>query len=210
MKYDAIVVGSGKGERAKLGFNKVFFKMSNNKTVLENAYHLFLEDKDCQKVIIVTNKENLDLVENNEKIIKVVGGETRQDSVYNGLAKVNNDYVLIHDGARPYLTLKELENIKKELETEDGVLLVLKEKDTIKYSENNYINKTINRDYIFRALTPQGFNTSLIKQAYDHIMENNLKVTDDAEAFELSGYKVKMIIGDECNQKLTNPQDFNK
>jgi len=210
MKYDAIVVGSGKGERAKLGFNKVFFKMPNNKTVLENAYSLFINDKDCEKVIVVTNKENLDLVENNEKIIKVIGGETRQDSVNNGLQKVTSDYVLIHDGARPYLTIKELNDVKKELEKEDGVLLVLKEKDTIKYSESNYVDKTINRDFIYRALTPQGFKTSLIKEAYENIIKNNIKVTDDAEAFELNGNKVKLIIGDEINQKLTNPNDFIK
>lgn len=208
MKYDAVVVGSGKGERAKLGFNKVFFKMSNNKTVLENAYHLFLEDGDCNSVIVVTNEENLNLVEDNPKIIKVVGGKTRQESVNNGLSKVESEYVLIHDGARPNLTKEELEDVKKELEHEDGVLLVLKEKDTIKYSENNYVSKTINRDYIYRALTPQAFKTSMIKKAYEHVLNNNISVTDDAEVFELSGYKVKMILGNEINQKLTNPQDF--
>ena len=78
MKYDAVVVANGNSERAKLGFNKAFFVMKNSKTVLENACEVFINDEDCQHIIVVTNeKEN---VFKNNKLIIIDGGERRADS----------------------------------------------------------------------------------------------------------------------------------
>ena len=102
MKYDAVVVASGNSERANLGFNKVFFVMKNNKTVLENACEVFVNDNDCEHVIVVTNES--DKVFKNNKVIITNGGNQRADSVKNGLSKVSSEYVFIHDGARPFIT----------------------------------------------------------------------------------------------------------
>ena len=84
MKYDAVVVASGNSERAKLGFNKVFFVMKNNKTVLENACEVFINDNDCEHIIVVTNEP--DKVFKNNKIITINGGKERKYGGY--VAKV--------------------------------------------------------------------------------------------------------------------------
>lgn len=203
MKYDAVIVASGVGKRANLGFNKVLYVMKNKKTVLENACSLFIEDRDCEKVIVVTN-ENINL--NNIKVIVTKGGESRYDSVVNGLKLVNSEYVLIHDGARPFLTREELEKVKDALNKDDGVILATKAIETIKYVEDGYIVKTINRDNIYAAQTPQGFKTEVIKKAYQDVDYNG--VTDDASVLEKLGLKVKIVEGNKTNIKLTNSEDF--
>ena len=203
MKYDAIVVAGGSGKRANLGFNKVLFKMKNGKTVLENACSLFIEDVDCIKLIVVTNEK---ISFDSPKVIVVNGGKERYISVKNGLEKVTNEYVLIHDGARPFLSKEDLENLKKELMNNDGAILAYKSIDTVKYVKDEFVDRTINRDNIYLALTPQGFKSNLLKKAYDiNIFEN---ITDDASLFERCGYKVKIVIGNKDNKKLTNKEDF--
>jgi len=204
MKYDAVVVASGKGKRAKLGFNKVFFVMSNGKTVLENACHLFVEDKDCKQIIVVTNEK--EKVFKNEKLVVVKGGKERFHSVMNGLNLVKSDYVFIHDGARPYLEKKDLCRLKNSLKENDGAILATKATDTIKYSDDGYVNKTIDRNKIYMAQTPQAFKSDLIKKAYQKGDCRNC--TDDASVFEKARYKVKLVEGSVLNKKLTLESDF--
>lgn len=204
MKYDAVVVASGKGKRAKLGFNKVFFVMPNKKTVLENACHNFINDKDCQKIIIVTNDQ--DKVFKNKKVELVKGGKERFNSVLNGLEKVTSDFVFIHDGARPYLSKRDLENLKKALKNNKGAILASKAIDTVKYVENGFIKKTINRENIYLAQTPQAFNTKLLKQAYQKVDLNGC--TDDASVFEKAHHKVFVVEAKDNNKKLTVEADF--
>ena len=204
MKYDAIIVASGKGERAGLGFNKVFYKMKNGKTVLENASKVFVNDDDCKKIIIVTNDD--DKVFKNRKVTVVSGGEKRQDSVFNGLSLVKSNYVFIHDGARPFLNKEDVEKLKKTIIHEDGAILALKEINTVKLVSDGYIKKTLNREEIYKALTPQAFKTKVIKDAYTKV--NHSKLTDDASLLEKLNIKVKIVEGDPSNIKLTSKADF--
>lgn len=204
MKYDAVVVASGNSVRADLGFNKVFFVMKNNKTILENACEVFVNDKDCQKIIIVTNEK--EKVFNNEKVEIIDGGKERKDSVKNGLTKTTSEYVFIHDGARPFLNKQDVEKLKEALNETDGVILVSKNVNTIKEVKNGFIEKTLDREYVYNALTPQAFKTSLIKEAYNTLDLSG--ITDDSLIFEKKGYKVKAVEGDPTNIKLTNRKDF--
>lgn len=204
MKYDAVVVASGNSVRADLGFNKVFFVMKNNKTVLENACEVFINDEDCQKIIVVTNEK--EKVFNNKKIEVIEGGKERKDSVKNGLTKTTSEYVFIHDGARPFLNKQDVEKLKEALNETDGAILVSKNVNTIKEVKNGFIEKTLDREYVYNALTPQAFKTSLIKEAYNTLDLSG--ITDDSLIFEKKGYKVKAIEGDPTNIKLTNRKDF--
>lgn len=203
MRYDAIVVAGGVGKRADLGFNKVLFKMKNGKTVLENACHLFFEDDDCARVIVVSNEE---LNFYHSKLVKVPGGKERYDSVNNGLKEVNSPYCLIHDGARPFLVKEDLEKLKEVLVKKDGALLAKKAINTIKYVEEGIIKKTIDRKYIYEALTPQGFKTDLIKEAYKNFDLSG--ITDDCQLLEMMGKEVIVVEGDKRNIKLTDKSDF--
>lgn len=203
MKYDAIVVAGGVGKRANLGFNKVLFKMKNGKTVLENACSCFIEDNDCLKVIVVTN-EDIKIASNKVSIVK--GGKERYESVLNGLALVTSPYVLIHDGARPFLDIEDLNNLKEVVSKDNYAILAKKAVDTIKYVDDGYIDKTIDREHIYYALTPQAFKSDDLKKAYENI---DLKgITDDASIMEKCGYKVKIVECKHSNIKLTNKEDF--
>ena len=205
MKYDAVVVASGNSKRADLGFNKVFFVMKNNKTVLENACEVFINDKDCENIIVVTNET--DKVFKNDKVIIINGGKERCDSVKNGLSKVTSEYVFIHDGARPFIKAIDIDKIKKALLSYDAAILVSKNVNTIKEVKNGIITSTLDREYVYNALTPQAFKSSLIKEAYNKVDLNGL--TDDSLVFEKMGHKVKAIEGDASNIKLTKKEDFN-
>lgn len=208
IKYDAIVVASGKGARLNLGYNKVFYKLDENTTILDMASRCFVEDEDCQNVIVVTNEEEFDLVKNNPKLVLVQGGKLRMDSVLNGLAKVKSDYVLIHDGARPYLDKHDLDNLKKALEDEEASILAVKVKETVKVVDDGYINKTLNRNQIYLAQTPQGFKTSAIINAFQKAKGVNIEFTDDASIAEYSGIKVKIVEGSYRNNKITYLDDL--
>lgn len=203
MKYDVVIVAGGKGKRAKLGYNKAFFKMANNKTVIENCAKIFIDDKDCAQVIIVVNEK---LPFTNEKVVCVNGGKERKDSVLNGLDLVTAEYVLIHDGARPYLNKKSLNKVKKEVTIKKAVILAKKATDTIKVVKNNRIEKTIDRNTIYLAETPQAFKTTLIKKCYKNCTDINF--TDDASLVESLGHKVYVVEDEYDNKKLTRPEDF--
>ena len=203
MKYDAIVVAGGKGNRADLGFNKVLFKMHNNKTVIENSIELFLNDDDCEKVILVINEA---IKINNKKVVYINGGNQRSDSVRNGLELVDSEYVLIHDGARPFLNKDTLEELKKKVEEKDAAILASKAIDTIKKIDGDKIIKTIDRKCIGLAQTPQGFKTSLIKECYAK-MKNNY-FYDDASVVEACNKDVYVVFNEYDNHKLTSKKDF--
>ena len=163
MKYDVVIVASGKGERAKLGYNKAFFKMKDGLTVLEHSSSLFINDEDCKNIIIVTNEENFSLVFSKNKVKLTTGGAERKDSVYNGLKLVESEYVLVHDVARPYLNNESLEELKKEIEKNGSAILAKKAIDTIKVVDGNKVVKTLDRNTIYLAETPQGFKTEYLQ-----------------------------------------------
>ena len=206
MFYDVVIVASGKGQRANLGYNKAFYKMKDGRTVLECSASLFIEDEDCKNIIVVTNEEYIEQVFKNDKVICTIGGKERRNSVENGLKLVQSEYVLIHDAARPFLNRLSLEELKKELETSGACILAKKATDTIKVVENNKIIKTLDRNSIYMAETPQAFKSDLLKKCYKE--SENIIFTDDASLVESLGYEVSIVEDKFNNKKLTNEMDF--
>ena len=206
MKYDAVVVASGKGTRMRLNFNKVFLTIGN-KTILERACLPFLEDKDCQRVVVVTQKENFELVVKNEKILLAEGGAERKDSVCSGLALCRSRYVLIHDGARPFLDSEDLEKLKNELKTCDAAILARRSTETVKRVVNGVITGTLDREQLMFAQTPQGFRRKLLKEAYASLGERQ-NYTDDASVMEAYGQEVRVVTGSPRNRKITYIEDL--
>ena len=204
MNYDVIIVASGKGVRANLGYNKVFYEMKNGKRVLDCSIDLFKEDEDCKRIIVVTNKEDFKYID--DTVIKVEGGDERKDSVFNGLKEVISDYVFIHDGARPFIRKENIEEIKNSLKDNDAVCLGSIALDTIKLIDGDDIVETIDRNKVFIAQTPQAFKTSLIKDCYEKCKD--LLFTDDSSLVEFLGYKVKVVLNNFDNHKLTKEDDF--
>ena len=148
MKYDVVIVASGKGQRANLGYNKVFYRMKDGRSILDCSIETFSDDNDCEKIIVVTNPEHFHEVKGN-KVICVEGGKERRDSVYNGLKETDSEYVFIHDGARPYIHKEAIESIKEKLKENDCVVLGKMATDTIKIVEGDKVKETIDRNQVF-------------------------------------------------------------
>lgn len=152
----------------------------------------------------------------------VPGGETRQASVRAGLEALDQlpehekpDLVLIHDGARPYLTDQLITNVISALHAYKGVIPALVVADTLKKGSIdlddgglNVITQTISREHLYRAQTPQGFNFRVLLDL--HRNKADTSATDDAMLMEEAGYKVALVAGDENNIKLTHKEDLKR
>ena len=211
MNYSAIVLCAGKGSRSGLTYNKMLYRFKN-KTVYEMSMEIFLNDERCKQIVVVTKEEELDDLKkliSSKKIDYVFGGKERQDSVYNGLRVVKEDYVLIHDGARPYLKKENIDDILECLNKNDACLLVVPVKDTIKVCIDGNIVKTLPREQLVQAQTPQAFKTELIKRCYQKGKDKNYIATDDASLVEyFENIEVKAVLGSYSNIKITTLDDL--
>ena len=145
----------------------------------------------------------------NKKCMKFVeGGKERQDSVYEGLKHVTSNYVMIHDGARPFVKKDLLDRLVEGMEEHKAVLAMVPCKDTIKRVKDGKVVETLIRSELMQAQTPQAFDTVLIKNAYKEAIENNIQATDDASMLELQGKDVYVVEGDYDNIKITTKEDL--
>lgn len=212
MKYSAVIVAAGVGQRMKLGFNKAYAKLSTGKTIIETTVEVFLQDPDCKQIVLVTDMEDpysKQLSAQYGRLVVARGGVTRQESVYSGLKGTLCDYVLIHDGARPYVSLELIERIKRALETEKAALLAISSKDTVKRVKDGYVLETYPRSELMLAQTPQGFETDLILECYKKAKKEGYLATDDASLVEYySDVPVKIVEGSPSNFKITTPDDL--
>ncbi|MDD7281343.1 2-C-methyl-D-erythritol 4-phosphate cytidylyltransferase [Floccifex sp.] len=215
MNYSVCIMAAGSGSRSKLNYNKVFYHITDQETVLDRCLSLFKEDNDCKQIIIVCAMDEVEQVQNlykgENKIEVVTGGATRQDSVYNGVQKVKSPYVFIHDGARPYLKKEQLNSLKQTLEKEDACLLMVPSVDTSKIVVDGYVQETLTRSMVYNAQTPQCFKTELLRSCQEKAKLEGRIGTDDAQLVEwYSDVRVKMVLGDESNIKITHPKDLKK
>lgn len=212
MEYSALIVAAGSGSRMGLGFNKVYAKLKDGQTILERTIGVFLRDPDCKEIIVVTDPEEYRKripARSIGRIVLCSGGKTRQESVNCGLQAVTQPIVMIHDGARPYLSLKNLANLKTAMETEKAALLMVPCKDTIKKVVNGYVEETYDRTTLAAAQTPQVFDTELILDCMERAIEEGFTGTDDTSLVEkYSNVKVKMVEGSYENIKITTPEDL--
>jgi 2-C-methyl-D-erythritol 4-phosphate cytidylyltransferase len=150
------------------------------------------------------------LLDSPKPIVWVQGGDTRQESVFNGLRSLptNAIHVLIHDGARCLATPELFERCADALSTNPGLIAAVPVKDTIKIVEAGVVIDTPNRDQLWAAQTPQGFVVAKLITAHEQAIELGWSVTDDAALFEKVGIPVQIVIGEETNLKITTPQDL--
>ena len=210
MSLFLIILAAGDSKRLKSNIPKPFH-IINNKTLLEHSINSFKDFSQIKKTILVYNKKhkkNLNKL-NLKKIIKISGGKTRQESVFNALKKIkkmNCKKVLIHDAARPYPSKQLINNLLKKLDKNDAVIPIIKTNDATKRSKKNIIFKNIKRDSLSFAQTPQGFD---FKKIYTKHQENkNLFFDDDSSLFTEYDEKVLTINGYKTNLKITDKEDL--
>lgn len=156
-------------------------------------------------------KEILASVSLTKPVKFIIGGSTRQESVYNGLQALppQADRVLIHDGARCLATADLLDRCAEALLNCSGLIAAITVKDTIKIvDETGLIQDTPDRRNLWAAQTPQGFDVKLLKACHDRGRELGWEVTDDAALFEKCGLPVRIVEGEETNLKVTTPVDL--
>jgi len=147
----------------------------------------------------------------NKPVEFIIGGSTRQESVYNGLQALPSgaEQVLIHDGARCLVTPDLLNSCAAAIRQCSGLIAAVPVKDTIKVvDDHGIIKSTPDRRQLWAAQTPQGFNVKLLKQCHVEGVRQGWEVTDDAALFERCGIQVRIVPGEETNLKVTTPQDL--
>jgi 2-C-methyl-D-erythritol 4-phosphate cytidylyltransferase len=146
------------------------------------------------------------------KVRKVIaGGLTRQGSVRNGLAELGDDVdiVAIHDGARPCVTSRIIEETIRSAKQHGSGVAAVKVNDTIKEAERNMVvTRTVDRAKLWAVQTPQTFGLDLLRKAYEHVGKKKLIVTDDAAAVEEMGERVYLVPSPWTNIKITTPEDL--
>jgi 2-C-methyl-D-erythritol 4-phosphate cytidylyltransferase len=212
-----VIVAAGSGSRMKRDINKQFIKL-DGKEIIAYTIEKFYKSEDIDDIVIVI-KENEEkyFIENIinkygfDNIKLAYGGKERQDSVYNGIKKLNSncEIVLIHDGARPFVNEYIIKNSIKEAKENNAVVVGVPVKDTIKVvdSDGNIVD-TPNRSLLWSVQTPQSFKYEIITKAYEYAYSNDYYGTDDAMLVEHIGYNVKMIEGSYDNIKITTEEDL--
>ncbi|MFI3255959.1 MAG: 2-C-methyl-D-erythritol 4-phosphate cytidylyltransferase [Psittacicella sp.] len=208
-KVIAIILSAGSGSRFQGSIPKQYYKI-NNKFIAQFCIDTFSELKIIDEFILVHSKKDK-FYQNlyfSKPVRFVTGGKERSDSVLEALKIIDsNEIVLIHDSARACVSKNEITNLITSI-NEDGSILALPSSDTLKEVDNKYISKTLNRDKIYRALTPQCFYSDSIKEAIIYCSKLNITITDDSSAMENYGKKPHIVLGSSLNIKLTYSSDF--
>lgn len=188
------------------------------KSILEHTLDCFVNHASISGVVVSVSKEDKrwpDIVAKYPDIKSTEGGAERFQSVLNGLRYLTelangNDWVLVHDAARPCLRQSDLEKLISELSSHDvGGLLGLPMADTVKRcNDQDTVNETVPRYDLWRALTPQMFRFATLKKALEQSLADNALVTDEASAIERLGLRPKMVAGHSDNIKVTRPEDL--
>jgi len=210
-KLDAVIVAAGTSKRM-VGMNKLFASLGG-KPLLAWSVDTCQRCSLVQQIVLVLNDKDLgrgqELKEERgwSKVALCLGGPRRQDSVKQGLRQIGScDWVMILDGARPFLSAGLIEDGLKTADQFGAAAAAVPVKDTIKLvGSGNLIKGTLKRDRLWAAQTPQIFSVDVITKAYEDL---TTEVTDDAMAVERLGYKVHLYMGDYENIKVTTPEDL--
>ena len=213
----AIVLAAGQGKRMHSKVQKQFLEIQGY-PVLYYSLRCFQESPLIQDIILVTGEESISYCK--EEIVQkygftkvsavIPGGKERYDSVYAGLCECRDcEYVLIHDGARPFVTEEILKRGLQKVKETGACVIGMPSK--VKLSdEEGYVKETPNRKCVWTIQTPQIFSYSLIREAHDSIRQKDMsKITDDAMVVEQeTGAKVALAEGSYQNIKITTPEDL--
>ena len=210
-----LIPAAGSGSRMKAGKNKLLIELEGESLIYWTIKAVFSSSLISWVGIIGQPNDKKELLNSvkdfSSKVKWIDGGETRQESVFNGLNSLpyNAEKVLIHDGARCLIETNLINKCALELDKSDAIILATKVTDTIKIADNKgYIQKTPNRQNLWAAQTPQGFLVKRLRKAHEMAIEKNWKVTDDASLFEMLNWEVKIIEGNSSNIKITSPLDL--
>ncbi len=215
MSVAAVVVAAGRGERFGTELPKQFVSLKG-KPVLSYCVETFLSHPLVREVIVVVPKSYLELTESlvekaskGEKELRVVsGGETRAESVKNGLKAVKEgiEFVLVHDGVRPFVSQALVTRVIEVTKRHGAAICAVPVKETVKRVKGEFVEETVPREGLWLAQTPQGARLEWLLEAFSRLEAS--RFTDEASMLEAVGRKVAVVEGSPFNIKITYPQDL--
>ena len=217
-KITALIPAAGMGRRMGKTVAKQFLPLGD-KPMLAHTLLAFQRASVIDEIIPILSKEDMesclrDIIEQYH-ITKVktlvVGGKERQDSVMNGLRKLEEDasVVLVHDGVRPFVTAEMIRESVECAQKGECVVVGVPLKDTVKeVDDKGVVRHTFERSRLWAIQTPQAFPLKVLRHAYDESYKHHVQGTDDAMLVERAGNKVRVIMGSYENIKITTPEDL--
>lgn len=209
-----VVVAAGSSTR--MGFDKVLADVSGL-PVIVRCLKSFEQAPSVNEVVVVTRTELVPEVArlcqdyDLNKVIKVIrGGEDRTQSARLGTLECDHKakLIAIHDGARPFVTVRVIEDAIAQGAASGAAAPAVPVKDTIKAAQEGLVERTLDRSELYAVQTPQVFDADLIRAALQKALDDGVKLTDDCAAVERLGMRVVLTPGDERNIKLTTPTDL--
>lgn len=205
----AILLCAGRGTRTGLPYNKILLNIGS-KSVLETALDAFCSTGLFDEILVAAAPDEFDLVMETaiEKGAKVcVGGETRTDSIRRALRGLSpdTDIVLIHDGARPFVTPDVIERVIDSAAKYGSGIAAVPVVDAVKVSEDGVVSDDLPKASLFNAQTPQGFRYAEITDAYARVPGS---YGDDCEVYRRAGYSPRLVAGNYANRKITTQADI--
>jgi len=217
-KVTALIPAAGMGRRMGRAVAKQFLPLGD-KPMLAHTLLAFQRSTDVDEIIPILSEDDMehclrDVIEafhiTKVKTL-VVGGKERQDSVYNGIRKLEKDasVVLVHDGVRPFVTAAMIKECVDRARKGECVAVGVPLKDTIKeVGDDGSVRQTLERNRLWAIQTPQAFPAKVLKKAYEESYRKKVLGTDDAMLAERAGNKVWVIMGSYDNIKITTPEDL--
>ncbi len=220
----AIVPAAGIGKRMQSDVPKQYLPL-NGRPVLEHTINTLLKNKNINGLVIALRPDDAyfsDIkINSNKPVLRAAGGIERADSVLNALTTLfqhnqfdaNNDWVMVHDAVRACLKQQDIDRLVSEVaEDKNGGLLALPVRDTMKRQNVGKsiatVAKTIKRENLWHALTPQYFHAASLKNALEKAQLEDKEITDESSAMEFAGFSPRLVHGYEDNIKITRPDDL--
>ena len=215
MKVGAIIPAAGRGKRIGASVPKQFLEIQG-KPLLHHTLTVFASCKLIDYVVLVMPRADVDEMGedwlNKYEIVRkvVVGGEQRQDSVYNGFSSLEKgtDIVVVHDGVRPFTTPQMITATVEAAQQHGAAITAIPVSDTVKQAADGFVKQTVSRDGLWRVQTPQAFQCGLLQQAFKKAKKDSYYGTDEGSLVEYLGERVKIVPGSELNIKITRKEDL--
>jgi 2-C-methyl-D-erythritol 4-phosphate cytidylyltransferase len=219
MRYFLVVPAAGSSRRFSSPVPKQYAPLGAA-TVIEHALAPFESDRDCEGIVVAVSKEDSlwpAIAARRSRVIETVGGgDERAHSVRNALHALisvarDDDWIMVHDAARPCFSPSDLALLKRELTASQvGGLLAVPLTDTLKRAlpASPEVDATIDRSALWRAATPQMFRFGLLRRALDAAIASGRAPTDEAQALEWQGHRPRLVAGRTDNIKVTTAEDL--
>ncbi|WP_138496076.1 2-C-methyl-D-erythritol 4-phosphate cytidylyltransferase [Paenibacillus pinistramenti] len=210
-----VIVAAGRGTRMGTSESKQYLHL-DGKPIIVHTLEVFQKEPLVSEIVLVTGQQDIDRCRQwvdsfgLSKVTRVIsGGAERQDSVYKGLQELTAEWVLVHDGVRPFVSGALIRSCFEGALDSGASVLAVPVKDTVKVADaEGYVSATPDRRSLWAIQTPQAFRRSELMRAHEQAKADGFTGTDDSMLAERLGMKVKLVDGDYSNIKITTPEDL--